>query len=126
MHTHTHTRAQRSNLTQHTAIFCSNALSKMSGKEEQKHTVVSVNSISIPLQEKQKLSNEHDGQRLVQRKLKFSYIQSQYFPEGAQNHLVSATQWDNRCQQLKALKGVNVILLYFKNIVHYKERQVAL
>lgn len=65
--TPTQTRAQRNNLTQHTAIFCSNALSKMSGKEEQKHTVVSMNSISKPLQEKQKLSNGHNGQRLVQR-----------------------------------------------------------
>lgn len=52
----------------------------MSGKEEQKHTVVSVNLISKSLQEKQKLSNEHDGLRTCAEKARI-FLYSDIFPK---------------------------------------------
>lgn len=46
-----------------------------------------------------------------------NFLIFRYFPEGAQVHLVITTQWNNRCEQLKALKGVNGGRLMCKEIM---------
>ena len=66
---YTHTCVQKHNPTQHTAIFCSTALRKMSGNKKQKHPVVSLNPFQKSLAKKQKGSNANNDERLLQRML---------------------------------------------------------